>query len=194
MVAGKNYPSSVVVRGKSYTARALEDIQKWDTISVIGKTGEALEVARTKLGRYGNPQARGVETRVYHRGGLLSKDGVDVLCDLPKQDIELNHLEFSTNYSDASLYVFPYKADGELDAPIMVMTKDGLGYKSASPANINDNPSIVWKELLYDETNNYYKFGLAYPIRFANGIKIHVYNPHPTEQRNIACETVLVLV
>ena len=136
---------------------------------------------------------KGAETRVYHRSGALAKDKIDTICDLPSEDVALQHLEFSTNYSAARLYVLPYKADETLDAAILVMDREGLTYKTATPEDINTHKSIVWKELIYDAANNYYKFGLAYSLRFAHGVKIYVYNPHATEARNINCEVVLLI-
>ena len=136
---------------------------------------------------------KGAESRIYHRGGSLASNTEDTICDLPNKDIELQHLEFSTNYSTNRLYVFPYKADGTVDEAILVMGREGLNWKTATPFDINTHKSIVWLELIYDETNDYYKFGLAYSIRFANGIKIVVKNVHATEARNINCEVVVMI-
>ena len=47
MQKNKKYKSSVVVRGKTYSAKALEDISKHDQVSILGKTGDYLGVART---------------------------------------------------------------------------------------------------------------------------------------------------
>lgn len=45
MTKGKEYKTSVVVRGKTYDAKALEDIQKHQQIAVLSKTGACLDVA-----------------------------------------------------------------------------------------------------------------------------------------------------
>lgn len=179
----------------SYTLEGRRDI-----LPSFGEVLEIIDAMRASESRKVIPiegkvlvREKGAETRVYHRGGALASDSEDTVCDLPDQDIELQHLEFSTNYSTNCLYVFPYKKDGTLDAGIVVMGRTGLAFKSASPSDINTHKSIVWKELIYDETNNYYKFGLAYSIRFANGIKIRVKNVHATETRNINCEAVLLI-
>ena len=46
MEKGKDYKTSVVVRGKTYSAHALETINKYEPLSILGKTGDYLQVAR----------------------------------------------------------------------------------------------------------------------------------------------------
>ena len=47
MEKGKKYKSGVVVRGKTYPAIPLEKMVKYDAVSVLGKTGDYLNVARS---------------------------------------------------------------------------------------------------------------------------------------------------
>ena len=47
MTAGQRKKSNVVVRGKTYNAHALEALTKYDEVSVLAKSGDYLQVART---------------------------------------------------------------------------------------------------------------------------------------------------
>lgn len=47
LATGQARKSAVVVRGKTYDAEALEDLTKYDEVSVLARSGEALQVART---------------------------------------------------------------------------------------------------------------------------------------------------
>jgi len=136
---------------------------------------------------------KGVETRVYYRIGSIDPAKTETLLDLKGQDAELLHLEFSTNYETSTLMVYAYRADGTLEKGLQVLSKDGLTRYDASPAFLNTNKSIAWSELIYDTTNNWFKFGLKYPVRFANGIKITITNPHPSEVKNISCEAIVAI-
>jgi len=136
---------------------------------------------------------KGVETRVYYRIGSINPGKTETLVDLKGQDAELLHLEFSTNYEANTLMVYAYRADGTLEKGLQVLHKDGSTRYDPSPSIINTHQSIVWFELVYDTTNNWFKFGLGYPMRFANGLKITVTNAHPTLAKNIACEAIVAI-
>ena len=136
---------------------------------------------------------KGEETRVYRRYGSVNPDTYEILCDLPAQDVELQHLSFSTEYAGSELHVEPYKADETLDYPMTVPDRTGKGLWAPSPTSIHNEESIAWYELIYNTTNNYYKFGLGYPIRFANGVRIRVRNPHLTITYKIACEVIVMI-
>ena len=136
---------------------------------------------------------KGVETRVYRQFGSISKSTIITLCDLSLKDIDLQHLEFSTDYKDSTLQIYPYKADGTLDLPIRVMARDGTVVYSPTPSRVNVDKSRFFHELIYDETNNYYKFSIGYSIRFSHGLKIDLQNPDGVNAHNLACEVVVAI-
>lgn len=135
---------------------------------------------------------KGEETRVYRRVGVIDGNTTEVLCDLPNKDVELQHLEYATNYKTNLLRVYPYKIDKKTDVPISVCIDDGGGTTSASPNAIHTLESIIWYELVYDETNNKFKFGLGYPLRFSNGLKIEVSNQSAVVQK-LTCEAMVMI-
>jgi len=133
---------------------------------------------------------KGLETRVYRRSGDLAKGKTDVLCDLRNQDVELQHLELSSDYQTSELIIEPYKADGELDIQLLLTTNAG-GQIQIRHDYIHDHESIAWFELIYE--TGFYKFGLGYPLRFSNGVKVSVKNNHPTLTKKLACEIICMI-
>jgi len=136
---------------------------------------------------------KGVETRIYRRSGMLGPGESETLCDLPKLDLTIEHLEFSSNHNRATLFIYPYKAGGSIVKYTGILYIDGSGVTDVTPVEIHTNESIAWFELIYDTVNNRYKFGLGYPLRFSNGVKIMVKNADVTSAREIACEVILVV-
>jgi len=127
---------------------------------------------------------KGVETRVYYEAYTLDPLTWATLLDLKGVDITLEALEFSTPYEYNYLVIEPYKADGTLDKPMRILRKDGTApLLDITPKNVHDHESICWFELIYDTANNWYKFGLGYSLRFANGLRIRVYNAYTLEGR-----------
>jgi len=136
---------------------------------------------------------KGVETLVYSTVGAMDPGEVKTLLDVQGRDVELQHLEFSTNYYRSTLRIRPYKEDGTLQWGVMVLSKSGSTRLDPTPESIREHQSIAWFELIYDTTNNWYKFGLGYPIRFAHGVLVQVINPDVTASHNIACEAILLV-
>jgi len=135
---------------------------------------------------------KGEETRVYRKLGNLAKLTDEVIVDIKGRDVEITHLEFSCNHKNMAVQIYPYKADGELDDPIGVLAHDGSDYHAINPLIINTHESIMWLELKYDDTAKLFKFGLGYPERFANGVKIERRNPD-TSAHNVALEVHLLV-
>jgi len=129
----------------------------------------------------------GAETRVYRSVGSKAKSESVVLCDLPEQDVTLEHLEFASDYENSSLKVIPYKADGAEDHVLSLLSDTGGNLLVTHAANIHSHESILWLELKYDTTNDKYKFGLGYPLRFANGVKIRITNTDAVNAHVIGC-------
>jgi len=136
---------------------------------------------------------KGVETLVYSTVGAMDPGEVKTLLDIKGKDVELVHLEFSTNYYRSTLRIRPYKEDGTLQWGVMVLTKAGGTRLDPTPEDIHEHQSIAWFELIYDTTNNWYKFGLGYPIRFAHGVLVQVINPDVTASHDVACEAILLV-
>jgi len=134
---------------------------------------------------------KGVETRLYRRTGSLGAGESETLVDIPDADVTIEHLEFASNHNDATLFIYPYKSDGTLDKYSGVLFYDGSGVADINPEQIHVNESISWTELIYDLANQRFKFGLRYPIRFCNGVRIMVLNADVTAKRNVACEVLM---
>jgi len=117
----------------------------------------------------------------------------ETLVDMPGEDITLEMLEFATNYYNMYLNVYPYKEDGKTLGPqLYVPRKDAVGFVIPTPYTIHENESIIWFELIYDTTKNYFKFGLGYSIRFGNGYKITVTNPDTVKHKVALVTSTLV--
>jgi len=136
---------------------------------------------------------KGVETLVHHTVGAMDPGEVKTLVDIQGRDVELMHLEFSTNYYRSTLMIRPYREDGTIQMGATVLEKGGYTRMDPTPEAINKHQSIAWSELIYDTTNNWFKFGLRYPLRFAHGVKIQVVNPDVTASHDIACEAILMI-
>jgi len=122
-------------------------------------------------------QEKGTETRFYHRYGPIAKYASVTLFDLPGLDITIEMLELGTDNNDKiHLWIRPYKIDGTLDVPIYLASRDGAARRGITPYEIKTHESILFYELIYDTTNNYYKFGLGYSLRFSNGVQLTVDN------------------
>jgi len=150
-------------------------------------------VARGRPDFYTIIREKGVETLVYSTIGAMDPGEVKTLLDIKGRDVELQHLEFSTNYYRSYLLIRPYKEDGTIQMGATVLAKSGASRLDPTPENIHNEQSIVWFELIYDTTNNWFKFGLGYPLRFAHGVQIQVINPDVTASHDIACEVMLVI-
>jgi len=136
---------------------------------------------------------KGKETRIYRRSGSLAKNTEEVLCDLAGIDVELQHLEFSSNDLIMNLVIKPYKADGALDLQLFGIDKEGEVRSRLTPYDIHDTEDILWYELIYDTVNSEYKFGLGYPLRFANGVKISLYNTDISDAYDVCCEIIMLV-
>jgi len=130
---------------------------------------------------------KGTETRIYRTKGSVPKNEEKILCDLVGLDVTLEHLELSSNSKNSAPVLKPYKKDGVLDDPLSLLTYDGSDYSYATHSFVHSFESILWLELMYDTTNDRYKLGLGYPLRFANGVKISVLNADITAAKDIGC-------
>lgn len=187
MERGKKYKSSVVVRGKTYHAKPLQDVLKYEAISVLGKAGAFLQVAPQIRARV---TERGYESVVLKklRGSSkpLEPEEMDTVFDLPNKDITLERLVVGCNRNDLVLGVYAYNVEGKEGDQLPIADYDGSGWYAPQPININTYKSDIWEELVYDETNNRFKFALKRPTRFANGLKVVVYNPDKTESVTVS--------
>jgi len=136
---------------------------------------------------------KGVETRVYYTVGSVDPVTTKTILDLKGRDVELLHLEFATNYRANTLMIYAYREDGTLEKCLQVFSYDGHYRYDPNPELINLHQSIVWFELVYDTVNDRYKFGLGYPVRFTNGLKIQVLNAHLSESKYSGCEAVVAI-
>jgi len=131
-------------------------------------------------------RVKGYQTEIFAFWGSLDPGGTKTLLDMSGMDISLEVFEAATNLSELRFLIEAYNADGTLGRYLVTALKDGTSITFVTPATIHDNESILWYELIYDTTNNYYKFGLGYPLRFTNGLRIHLINPSATASANYA--------
>jgi len=133
------------------------------------------------------------ETKSVVKGRRLLPETWEEIADLLGLDVELQHLEFATDGLDAALSLETYRADGTRDTALRILKKDGTGRLDITPRNIHEHESISWFELIYDTTNNHYKFGLGYPVRFANGVKVWIGNLDAVTDHYVYCEAIFLV-
>jgi hypothetical protein len=115
---------------------------------------------------------RPVETRVDRSSALLGAGITTIIVDLPNEDVEVQLLEFSSDYNDMRFGIQPYTLTGFPTVELYVLLNTGLGQGVLTPLRLHDNPMSLIDELWYDTVNNRYKMGLARPIRFGYGLKL----------------------
>jgi len=135
---------------------------------------------------------KGVETLVYDKAVILPGYGETTLLDIKGQDITVQVLEIGCDSAYIALWFWPYNAAGETPKSLRLAAKDGSTFKMPSAYEIHTHESILFSELIYDTTNNWYKFGMGYPLRFGHGLKIQAENLGATEQKVAIVALVLI--
>src|SRR5690606_37492843 len=69
-----------------------------------------------------------------------------------------------------------YRRNGENWERISLLVSDGAGRTYFSAENILSYGSSFFKVLVYDDSQNKYKFALSSPLAFAEGVKISLEN------------------
>ncbi|MDI6905661.1 MAG: hypothetical protein QMD13_09315 [Candidatus Bathyarchaeia archaeon] len=83
MEKGERKKSNVVVRGKTYSAEALESLRKYDEVSILSKSGGCLQLART-IAHLSDVETIGLVDRLK----LVDKiDLIDVISTIKKVDV-----------------------------------------------------------------------------------------------------------
>ena len=131
-------------------------------------------------------QEKGKETRRLKHLGELTASKMETICDYKGVDLTVESLEFATNYNLSRVGFDTYNAKGEIDICDTVLERNGLGMFVATPFYIHTHESILWLELIYDDVNKWYKFGLGYPLRFHNGTRITIRNPDSLNPHNVS--------
>jgi len=134
---------------------------------------------------------KGEVTEFFKRSGTLKANAIEILCDLPNLDVELQHLEFASNSKSTRLLIATYDSSGAKGTSLTVLLKNASDQTYLSAENVNNQESILFYELIYDTTNNWYKFGLGYPLRFCNGLYVAVQGT-ATDQ-NVACHAIVMI-
>jgi len=142
---------------------------------------------------YRKVREKGEGTRSIALGRRLLPERWEEVIDFVGYDVTLQHLEFATDGLDGALALEVYRPDGTRDTALRVLKKDGKGRLHATPRNIHEHESICWSELVYDTTNNYYKFGLGYPVRFANGARLLIGNLDTAVDHYVYVEAVFLV-
>jgi len=121
-------------------------------------------------------QIKGVETKIYADVGVRIKYKEVTIFDIPKQYIVIQYIAFAASSKSAELIIRTYNKDGTLGEQIRILSRTAAGMADLTPENLNAHKSNIWKELLYDTTNNYYKFASAFCLDFMYGVKVSL-NP-----------------
>jgi len=185
---GEESEAGVVVRGKTYPAKALEKIIKYHAVSVLGKHGSYLEIAPMVVER---TQLKGYETKKFEWTGTLDPLKSHTLCELKQQHVKLQTATLGTNVNRAGLNLVSLDSEGNPEEMIKIVKRDGTGLVAPTPQNINLHKSELWELLYYDTTNNYYKFSIRRPLNFQNGLIIYIRNYSTTQTANISVEALI---
>lgn len=91
----------------------------------------------------------------------------DTILDLPTTPCIIDHFQWAASIATAQLRIWtPTQAFTEL-------TRTGSSITSIRPDTIVSHGSSLWDVVMYDTTNNYYKFINRAPLIFPLGVKIN---------------------
>jgi len=168
MEKNKEYNSAVVVRGKTYDAKALDVIKRYSPVCVIGKHGNYLLIASIATFLTIEKQFEFVTIKETYDEPVKEH----VVCDYPGQKVTIQSLTLASNSYSSTIFIYPYDREGQKGKTIKVVKQDGTGLTFINPNTVNTHKSDLFEILVYDTANDYYKIGLKRAITFPNGVKI----------------------
>lgn len=97
----------------------------------------------------------------------------------------LEYLEFATNYTSSKLIIQYY--DGTTYQSIGLVKVDGSGTDGVTPTSLAANGCNLFEVNAHSTSNNIYKFSLAKPLHFSQGVRIQLENTAQSTPKNLAC-------
>ena len=115
-------------------------------------------------------------------GILVASAGQETLYQVTSP-VVIETLEVTGEKPNApQLRIFAWSVTGTWEPVTLQLLADGSGLTGIVPGQINTHGSSVFENIVYDQSENRYKYGLMRPLAFPRGVRLTLDNASTTDQ------------